>query len=418
MVQVYLPLGYPQLNDTFQTLVFQGNVARLYTVPTDPRTDNQVFERKLLSDVSKMRGIAGKWAKSAWKINYGTRWATIIYQMVRGDVDGIWSGAKENFQAMSEPQQQAWRNAAPFQVTYNDPGEIFFALATMIYEWDHAHAGHRFYEVRPDTLNAQTVRAWWLADLSVYGWPVQLDTAEDIDDRDPRWTYSGSWNDWNGYGPLNNTIKQAQNNGDYATINVRCTNLRLVYGQNTDCGTFKTYINGQEASNINANGVLTWQLYQVDIMRPLAVREFKIVHTGGVGQRVNLDALKVNVFYVPLDADLVIGTWALVPLNGGLTPGYWHTTGAGAGGIEFNFVGAWLALNYFNNNIYGVAQVFVDDILISEIDMYVPGGEIGDSVLLGRFKFGVHHVRIVKKTAANISLANIKVMRSKKEQFI
>lgn len=162
MAHVYLPLGYPLLNETFENVVYQGNVARFYNIPKDPRTDSQIFNRNLLGDVVKMRGCAGTWAKGLWKIAFGKRWATIIYQMVRGDVDGNWSAGIDSWKALSDEQKAVVSGEAPFKVTFNDPGMVWWGLYGMLYRWADVH-GMTWWQMPPVIYAGwEEMKAWWM----------------------------------------------------------------------------------------------------------------------------------------------------------------------------------------------------------------------------------------------------------------
>lgn len=133
MVQVYLPLGYPQISGVgFANVLYQGNTVRLYSVPTDPRSGAQLENRRLLSDVSKMRGAFGTWARGVCKAVYGSRWSTVLWQIIKADIESWWSNAVDEWEGFTSVNQDAWRAAAPFQATHNDPGQIFFGMARVL----------------------------------------------------------------------------------------------------------------------------------------------------------------------------------------------------------------------------------------------------------------------------------------------
>lgn len=128
-------MGYPvQQGAEFETVVFQNNLVRSYTLPKDPRSDSMMFHRRFLSDVSKMRGMLGVWGKTALLEALGRTWATVLFQLIKSDSFSWWSDAQEEWDSFDEVDQQAWRDAAPYQVTFNDMGWIFFGLSRVIYK--------------------------------------------------------------------------------------------------------------------------------------------------------------------------------------------------------------------------------------------------------------------------------------------
>lgn len=133
MVQVYLPMGYPILQGLeFETVVFQSNLVRLYTVPKDPRSNSSLFHRRFLSDVSKMRSFAGKWARGAMIEALGSHWTTVLFQLIKTDSFSWWTEAGEVWDSFLEQERDAWRTAAPYKVTFNDKGWIFFSLVRVM----------------------------------------------------------------------------------------------------------------------------------------------------------------------------------------------------------------------------------------------------------------------------------------------
>lgn len=133
MATVYLPMGYPiQQGVNFDLIVYQGNLVRSYTLPKDPRNDSQLFERKMLSDVSKMRGTLGFWGKTAMKEVLGSGWSAILYQLIKSDSFSWWSDAILEWEGFDEVEQDDWRDAAPYKVTFNDMGKIFFLLSRVV----------------------------------------------------------------------------------------------------------------------------------------------------------------------------------------------------------------------------------------------------------------------------------------------
>lgn len=126
-------MGYPlQAGQEFESVIYQGTIARLYTLATDPRSNSQLQQRRFLSDVTRMRATMGTWGKAACKYALGSKWSTIIYQCIKADVGGWWSDALEEWEAMPEEQQEDWRSAALYKATYDDLGMIFFCLMRVV----------------------------------------------------------------------------------------------------------------------------------------------------------------------------------------------------------------------------------------------------------------------------------------------
>ncbi len=395
MATVILPFGYPQLSGfAFETVLIQGVVARMYTVGADPRTNSQSFERKMLSDISKMRSAAGVWAKSAWRLTFGDKWSSIIYQLVKADFDGWWSYASEMWNETSQSAQDLWRADAPFQATFNDPGKVFFQLAILLWHWDEENYGHRYYQPDPYQDPADDMAWWWTAALSDFGWQEAKPIGKTIDDRDLSLGYSGSWQIWDVVGALNGTVKQGLTNGSFVQLTDQFTWVRFVYSKNTDGGNFKVTVDGVDVANLNGNGALQHQVIWDDVYRATQPHTIKVTHMGGAGEKLNVDALKIYTIYRFSDAELVSGSWTSF-LTGGPTgsDGY-EITGSGGGEIVFNLVSAYLLIYYRTRPSYGLMRVFVDGAPFDEFSQYSVSDGFA-SRLVGRFRYGLHRVQII-----------------------
>lgn len=414
MATVYLPLGWTQIGESFSNVIYQGTMARLHNVVSDPRTGNQVFERKNLSDVAKMRSMAGSWAKSSWKLIFGSKWATIIYQMAKGNVNNYWTEAEAVWNSWNESNRQVWRENSPYLVTWNDPGKIFYQMYSMLWWWAAEHGVDFYYQPLAFATNSADCKAWWLKTIYDLGWQFSDPFGTYIDDRDPRWVYSGTWNLWNGTGPREDTLTQGQANGDYAKINLKATQVRIGYMKNTDAGEFRYYVNGVEAGIIQANGAGFEQAQFVDIDRVTVEREYRVVHTGSSGQKLNLDYLFYYLSYYFLDVDLRTGSWQSHDFLGQPGTEYYESVGGGVAVLEFNFVGAWLKFSYRKKSTCGLVRVYVDGVHLQDIDQFAVS-EVSGGVLLGRFKMGLHHVRMEKVGPAQMNYWQCLVVRNKSD---
>lgn len=130
MAQVYLPFGYPQLSGMeFANVIYQGEMVRLYTVPTDPRNDAQLQQRYVFADLARMRGTLGTFGRAVARIALGSRWTGVLTQIVKADVSEWWTGALDRWDGFAEISKNAWRNAALNQASYNDVGGMYYACA-------------------------------------------------------------------------------------------------------------------------------------------------------------------------------------------------------------------------------------------------------------------------------------------------
>lgn len=134
MATVTLPLNFVVSSGTLtDTVVYQGTLARVYTVPSDPRTTLQLDTRHQFYDFVKMRSSMGSFGKGVLKTVLGTKWATILLQLVQTNADAHWSTGIASWNLIA-PSERAWWNAnAPYQATWNQPGIIWRACWYVIY---------------------------------------------------------------------------------------------------------------------------------------------------------------------------------------------------------------------------------------------------------------------------------------------
>lgn len=260
MPTVYLPMGYPiQQGLEFGLIVYQGNLVRSYSMPKDPRSDSQLFQRKFLSDVSKMRSYLGVWGKTAMREALGEKWASVLFQLIKTDAFSWWSDAIAEWEGFEEENQQAWRDAAPYQVTYNDQGKVLFCLVRVMVKTIRHYLLPRWRTEEWGETESAAALAWFTAD---YQWALVENgagyTSELIN-------LFGTWVEtlwhWNG------TQEQIESSGSADDwIEAYCYSKNIYSGVRTDpdAGIAQVYISGLfhaevETNQMNSNtGVLAF----------------------------------------------------------------------------------------------------------------------------------------------------------------
>lgn len=287
MVQVYLPMGYPlQSGQEFSNIIYQGNVVRLYTLPKDPRSDAQLQNRKFLSDIVKVRKNLGAFAKGACITVMGPQWQTVLYQMIKADIEGWWSGALEEWENFGEVNKNNWRNACPYQATFNDVGEIFFGLSRVLHRALLFYSGISWESAEWTETQSADALVWWGKNL-VYVMEKVI-----YDDGDQRLKYTGTWT----------RINHAQAfNGSYYQANAAVGGSMEAY--------FKSHImryvfksastNGSVDIQIDGGAVVRWSLDYGDevgfwLITPTVPSKnlHRIKITAAIGV-VNIDSLEV-----------------------------------------------------------------------------------------------------------------------------
>ena len=169
MATVTLPFGYPALEGMeYSVLVYQGTAVRVYTGATDPRTDSQLFQRKINSDLAKMRKTLGTFGRNVCKIGMGSAWSTVLFQFLKADINGWWSDLGARWASMNETDKSAWRSAAPYTATFNDMGEVFFKLACFLAEACLEFSGSLWGLEDWEDNQATDALAWWVRSVDSY----------------------------------------------------------------------------------------------------------------------------------------------------------------------------------------------------------------------------------------------------------
>jgi len=79
------------------------------------------------------------------------------------------------------------------------------------------------------------------------------------DDTNSNWQYGGTWVQYNGSGPINDTVHYSYSVGDTASFRFNGTQFILTYTQASNRGNIDVYVDGSRITTINANGGLQWR---------------------------------------------------------------------------------------------------------------------------------------------------------------
>jgi hypothetical protein len=190
MPKVYLPLASAEAYGAFgEMIVFQGVTCRAYVVPSDPRSPAQLDVRKIFHDVTKMETFCGEWVRAAWKTAFGSRWYTSLYKRVTEDGKARYIEYSAEWDGFTNEQKEAWNEAAPFKVTYNPPGEVFYVLLCVVKDWFQQLGSPDFEIPLIDADSSVTAGVW--AGRTLEG----VLTAGAYDDDFEALVYSGDWSE-------------------------------------------------------------------------------------------------------------------------------------------------------------------------------------------------------------------------------
>jgi len=308
MARVYLPLASSEAYGAFgETIVYQGVTCRVYVIPSDPRTDAQIAQREIFHDVTKMVRYFGLWARGAWRTVFGARWFTGLYRRITENGLQRLLEADAEFDAMTVEQKDAWNQYAPFQVTFNAPGMIFYAVMRTWELWC-SELGAPFFGwsgIDPD--NAVGAGEWALKDLS------GVMSAGKHDDDQLLISYNGSWIA---------VVQALAYGGDYhessttgapfVSFYFHGSQFALVYRTSTGGGIAKVSTFGMGDQLVDQNSVTTE--YQVEKLMPGLSRSLHYVTITRQGTgAINLDALEISARKVKTPVQAALEVWQALP---------------------------------------------------------------------------------------------------------
>lgn len=288
MVQVYLPMGYPlQTGSVYSNVIYQGNVVRLYSIPTDPRSDAQLQNRRFLSDVTKVKKNLGLFAKGACRAVMGASWGTVIYQIIKADIENYWSEALAEWDTFGATNKDAWRLASPYQATFNDVGEIYFGLTRVVARSLFFYSGSYWGSSLWTETQSAAAAAWWAKDLTnVLIKGINFDDHPGID-------YHGGWYrvfDANAYGSY--YVKEDTGASEQLDFYFKGKTFGFYFAKGSGYGGVKITIDGVDVATISQNLSSTlWQVVEYLSASFSGLHHVKMQRVSGLA--VNLNYIKV-----------------------------------------------------------------------------------------------------------------------------
>ena len=287
MAVVYLPYGYPiQSGTDYENLIYQGVVVRVYDVPLDPRTNEQLFHRRFLSDTSKVRSMMSTWGKAAAKTVFGSKWATVVYQLIKADEGARWSEAESAWNTFTISERNAWNAVAPYLATFNDPGKVFYcyarALAALLFDF----SGITWLASVWTSSDSAAAAAWW----------AKVDSSElatgIVDDTNAHIVYGGSWhtNGWAGAfgGAVHETLVAGAGSAEFYFLG---SSLSFQYVKHTVYGTVRIFLDEVDQGTLSQyNAGLLTGISAIYYPAVKGLHYMRVVADAGI---INLDALQV-----------------------------------------------------------------------------------------------------------------------------
>lgn len=308
MPTVYLPLASAEAYGAIgEMIVFQGQTCRAYVVPYDPRTDAQLNVRELFYDVTKMEHFCGAWFKGACKVVFGSRWYTMLYKRVAENDRARYTAAALVWDGFTTLQKEAWNTAAPFQVTYNAPGEVFYVLMGVMWDWmqELGAPGYEFPGIDADS--AVDVGAWAVRTLA------DVLTSGAYEDSNAHLTYAGSWSTISDVNASGGAYRvSASTGGPSVSFYFYGTQFSIVHEKDSTRGQMQIETFGMATQTINQNdSVQTWLNEWVSVGLIKGLHYVTITRTGTGA--INLDALTISARLIKTPSQAAIADTFVIP---------------------------------------------------------------------------------------------------------
>lgn len=287
MAKVTLPLGSATAHGKVgDVLVFQGETARNYVIPYDPKSEAQLDVRRLFHDVTgvvKRLGLLGRGLLAGY---IGPRWYTETYKRVAENGAARLLAALDVWETFDGGQQDAWRSVSPFTATYNDTGAIFNGVAQVLHEWISFYTGGGFFSVPPVGGNAAAYRAAWDEGLT------DVLTLAKANSSDGRLQYVNTWTtESDGGAYLGSYRKTSAANG---TVIFRWRGKRLKIGfiGLENGGSMFVRLGGWDAMEIDQHRSSTTYNLSATLVAPnKGIHETELQFVGDFSQAITLDYL-------------------------------------------------------------------------------------------------------------------------------
>lgn len=308
MAKVYLPLASAEAFGAFgDVIVYQGVTCRSYVVPADPRTDLQISQREVFYDVTKMIRFMGLWARSAWRTVFGPRWYTSLYKRITENGLARLIAADAEWDAFTQTQKDDWNSAAPFQVTFQAPGTIFYAIMKIQSEWLTEKGAPNFGYAGVTPGGAATAGAWAIKDLS------DALTAGKYDDDHAAFNYSGTWStpaEEEAYGLSYHLSSLLES--DFVEFYFYGSQISFIFEKGSGRGVAKVSSFGMADQLVDQNSVSA--VHQAELLMPVFSKSLHYVRITRTGTgMITFDALAVSASKKKTKIDLAVNDYFQIP---------------------------------------------------------------------------------------------------------
>jgi hypothetical protein len=233
----------------------------------------------------------GKWVDFVWKIKFAKTFtgSVDVWRRIEGETDFTQVLSVANMPTLSFKSSVSGGAVldAYWKTGYYTSAENF----TRVIYIDCNTRGADFNDVVaaafPTSSATSTATATAKPDSTVLGAGI-------YDDSNSGFTYSGSWLNYSGAGPYNNTLHYTQTVGATASFSFNGTGFKIFYTTASDRGTFEVWVDGVLVATVNANtSTVSWQHKYVSPAFAADTHTVQIRHVGPTGTTVDLGAATV-----------------------------------------------------------------------------------------------------------------------------
>jgi len=136
--------------------------ARLYVIPANPQTVDQMTVRNSLGDVQRELKLIGAVLRAELKSQFGYTWNSMIVGELMANDQAAYTLYAGEYTAFDAGQKTAWEGADGAVPVEKTDGELLYAVASAVYDMG-IRLGATLTLTQPAAANAATVGAEWTA---------------------------------------------------------------------------------------------------------------------------------------------------------------------------------------------------------------------------------------------------------------
>jgi subtilisin family serine protease len=232
-----------------------------------------------------------------------------------------------------------------------------------------------------------------------------------IEESDSTIKYNGTWGSASSTNYSGNSLKYSREAGASVEYNFKGSGISLISMTGSNYGLVDIYIDGVYFNQKNLNS--STSLYQKTVLDvknlTFGDHTIKIVNkgeklNGTTGSWINIDALEINTVAPSIkkieeyDPSFKYhGNWTTATSTN-YSGGTLKYTKEAAASLEYTFTGNGIKWSVMNSKNYGIAELYIDGVLIQSVNLYAPSSNYQTNVFEKLdLSYGQHTIKIVNK---------------------